>query len=69
MNFLEGMAHPNQYAAEVREAQLTKELEKVTKGWTQPLVMRAYDSNDKGEARFATEASAEVEPVEGVVIA
>ena len=53
----DSFAHPIEYRTRVQIEQLTNGLEKLTKQWTQPLVMRTYDSNAKGEAHFAAEAA------------
>jgi hypothetical protein len=53
----DSFAHPIEYRTRVQIEQLTNGLEKLTKQWTQPLVMRTYDSNAMGEAHFAAEAA------------
>jgi hypothetical protein len=56
MNFTDALMHPGQHAAEVRNAQLTKELNKLTRGWTTPLIMRTYPAGSKGEAALVQES-------------
>ncbi len=42
--------------AATSDKQAIKDLEKATRNWTLPLVMRSYDSNAKGERQFASES-------------
>lgn len=57
MNFTDALFHPMDHAAEVRQAQLTKELNKLTKGWTNPLIMRTYAAGHKGEEALVKESA------------
>jgi hypothetical protein len=56
MNFTDALMHPGQHAAEVREVQLIKELNKLTKGWTNFLITRTYVAGQKGEEALVQEA-------------
>ena len=67
-NLMEAFTHPNEYRARVeaeiaakKVAAAAVKLGELTRSWTQPLVIRTYETNVKGEALFADEATAFVE--------
>jgi hypothetical protein len=67
-NLTDAFTHPNEYRARVeaeiaakKAAAAAVKLGELTRSWTQPLVMRTYETNVKGEALFADEAAAFVE--------
>jgi|BarGraNGADG00212_1021973.scaffolds.fasta_scaffold04317_7 hypothetical protein len=67
-NLTDAFTHPNEYRARVeaeiaakKAAAAAVKLGEFTRSWTQPLVMRTYETNVKGEALFVDEAAAFVE--------
>lgn len=45
------------HVSEPKPPPYSKELAKATRDWTLPVVMRQYESNEKGQAAFADEAA------------
>jgi hypothetical protein len=67
-NLKDAFTHPTEYRARVeaeiaakKAAAAAVKLGELTRSWTQPLVMRTYETNVKGEALYADEAAAFVE--------